>query len=93
MKKNKILKIFFIFFILTTIILVYFKFFKEKDLEISTSEKAIVEEKVYSSNIIENVNYSTKDAEGNNYIITAFKGEIDYVNSNIIYLTDVKAEN
>ena len=92
MKKNKIVKIFFIFFILTIIILVYFKFFKEKDPEISTSEKAIVEEKVYSSNIIENVNYSTKDAEGNEYIITAFKGEIDYVNSNIIYLTDVKAE-
>ena len=92
MKKNKIVKIFFIFFILTIIILVYFKFFKEKDPEISTSEKPIVEEKVYSSNIIENVNYSTKDAEGNEYIITAFKGEIDYVNSNIIYLTDVKAE-
>ena len=92
MKKNKIVKVFFIFFIITTIILVYFKFYKKKYSKITTNETLGVEEKVYNSNIIENVNYSTKDAEGNEYIITAFKGEIDYGNSSIIYLTDVKAE-
>ena len=92
MKKNKIVKVFFIFFIITTIILVYFKFYKKKYSKITTNETLGLEEKVYNSNIIENVNYSTKDAEGNEYIITAFKGEIDYGNSSIIYLTDVKAE-
>ena len=45
----------------------------------------------YNSNIIENVNYTTKDADGNEYFINAIQGEIDYSNSNIIYLKKVKA--
>ena len=44
----------------------------------------------YNSNIIENVYYSSKDAKGNEYIIEADKGEIDYNNTNIIYLTEVR---
>ena len=35
------------------------------------------------------VNY--KDADGNEYIVSAKEGEIDFANSNIIFLTDVKA--
>ena len=91
MKKNKILKIFFIFFIIFAIFLIYLKFFKTEN-KIIKKEQIIVEKEVYSSNIIENVNYSTKDADQNEYIITALKGEIDYTNPNIIYLTNVKAE-
>ena len=91
MKKNKIIKIIFIFLILISILLVYFKFLK-KDSNIVMNETTVVEEKVYSSNIIENVNYSTKDNDGNEYLITALTGEIDYANPNIIYLTNVKAE-
>ena len=53
---------------------------------------ASFEEKIYSSNIIENVNYSSKDVDGNEYVITALKGEIDFTNPNIIYLTNVKAQ-
>ena len=91
MKKNKILKIFFIFFIIFAIFLIYLKFFKTEN-KIIKNEQIIVEKEVYSSNIIENVNYSTKDADQNEYLITALKGEIDYTNPNIIYLTNVKAE-
>ena len=43
----------------------------------------------YSSNIIKDVYYSSKDVRGNEYIIKASLGEIDYNNSNIIYLTNV----
>ena len=43
----------------------------------------------YSSNIINDVYYSSKDVRGNEYIIEASQGEIDYNNSNIIYLTEV----
>ena len=46
---------------------------------------------IYSTNIIEDVYYSSKDAKGNEYIIRASKGEIDFKQSEIIYLTDVKA--
>ena len=49
------------------------------------------EDTIYSSNLMENVNYSSIDADGKEYIITALKGEIDYANPNIIYLTKVKA--
>jgi len=91
MEKNKIIKIFFIFLILVSILLIYLKFLK-KNPDIIINETEVVDEKVYSSNIIENVNYSTKDNDGNEYLITALKGEIDYSNPNIIYLTDVKAE-
>ena len=91
MKKNKIVKIFFIFFIVFAIFLIYFKFFKTEN-KIVKNEEIIIENEVYSSNIIENVNYSTKDADQNEYLITALIGEIDYTNPNIIYLTNVKAE-
>ena len=91
MEKNKIIKIVFIFLILISIFLIYLKFLKN-DSDSALNEAVIVEENVYSSNVIENVNYSTKDKDGNEYLITALKGEIDYANQNIIYLTDVKAE-
>ena len=91
MKKNKIVIIFFIIFIIFAILLIYLKFFKTEN-EIVKKEPIIVEKELYSSNIIENVNYSTKDADQNEYLITALKGEIDYTNPNIIYLTNVRAE-
>ena len=44
-----------------------------------------------SSNIIENVEYSSKDAAGNEYIIKASEGEIDIDNNNVIFLKKVSA--
>ena len=40
---------------------------------------------------MEDVSYSSKDAKGNEYIVNASKGEIDYDRQNIIYLTNVRA--
>ena len=92
MKRIKIVKIILIFFvIITSILLIFFKIFK-KDTKLSIDDATVVEEKIYSSNIIENVNYSTKDTDGNEYLITALKGEIDFKDPNIIYLTNVIAE-
>ena len=51
----------------------------------------LTQEEIYSSNILKDVKYTTKDVDGNEYIITALEGEIDYSNSNILYLTGVKA--
>ena len=48
--------------------------------------KNLTDEIIYNSNIINNVNYTTKDANGNEYIITALKGEIDLNDPNILYL-------
>tara|TARA_B100001741_G_C16110834_1_gene395474 strand:- start:33 stop:545 length:513 start_codon:yes stop_codon:yes gene_type:complete len=68
---------------------VYLKFFKKT--EIAQSKPQPSEDILYNSNIIENVNYVSKDADNNEYIINALSGEIDYSNSNIIYLTNVNA--
>ena len=88
MIRKKSAKFFLALMILIALILFYFTNFKKGEIQKEISK----EERVpYNSNIIENVNYSSKDAKGNEYIIDASKGEIDYSNTNIIYLTKVKA--
>ena len=88
MVRKKIVKIFLALIILIVLILIYSNIFKKDKIEkkISTEDVA-----PYNSNIIKNVNYSSKDAKGNEYIIDALQGEIDYSNNDIIYLTNVKA--
>ena len=44
-----------------------------------------------STNIIENVEYSSKDSSGNEYTIKAEYGEIDINQNNVIFLTNVSA--
>ena len=90
MNLKKILKIFFIIFVIIIASFFIFKKFFKKNETIS-SNPDLPEETISNSNIIENVNYSSKDTQGNEYIINASKGEIDYSNSNILYLTNVYA--
>ena len=71
--------------------MIYLKFFKKAETKSTLSEPESKEEISYSSNIIKDVNYTTKDADGNEYKISALEGEIDYNNPNILYLTKVKA--
>ena len=90
MNIKKIFIIFFIFiFIFLTSFLIFKKFFEKK--ENISSNVSLPEETISNSNIIENVNYTSKDTQGNEYTINASKGEIDYSNSNILYLTNVYA--
>ncbi len=83
-----------IFFLLTAILIAVYFFMKnllnEKKVQTAKIEKNTKEEN-YSSNIINGVNYSSKDSKGNQYIIDAEKGNIDIKNSNIIFLTKVEA--
>ena len=90
MNLKKILKIFFIIFVIILASFFIFKKFFKKN-ETIRSNPDLPEETLSNSNIIENVNYSSKDTQGNEYIINASKGEIDYSNSNILYLTNVYA--
>lgn len=61
---------------------------KNLELEIENEE---MEKKTYSSNVLENVNYSSIDPEGNEYSIFASEGEIDIKNNQTIFLKNVKA--
>ena len=96
MLKSKVIKIFLTLLILFLVsFLVYLKFFKKTETqnnsETQTSETQTNEEVNYSSNIIKDVEYATTDADGNEYVINAIQGEIDFTNSNILYLTKVNA--
>ena len=51
----------------------------------------LVEEKIESSNIIEDVSYSAKDTKGNEYFLKASEGTIDQNESNFIFLKSVNA--
>jgi len=85
-KKNIIYVIIFFLIIFTFLYLKYIK--KEKVTEIESEDS---KEFVYNANIIENVNYSSKDLEGNQYTIKATNGEIDFKQNEIIFLRNVKA--
>ena len=87
MKKKYIILILIIFLLISALI-VFLKYSKKES--VSTIEEKILEEP-YKSNIMEDVSYLSKDAKGNEYIVNASKGEIDYDRPNIIYLTDVRA--
>ena len=84
-----------IFFIVLFLSVIFFIFIVKND---KTNEKIEIikdQEKIENlqtnSNIIKDVNYTTKDTDGNEYIINALQGEIDYKKPNIIYLTNVSA--
>ena len=94
MKKKIFLKIVLILSLITITWFVYSEYFKEDKSKLSkpvnpTSE--IEEDAVYNSNIIKDINYTSRDLKGNEYIIIAKEGEIDLDNNDIIFLTDVTA--
>ena len=86
MKKKIILGTFFIIFFFT-LFFFYFKTNHNKDIlaekksvDVIEKEKIeINEEKIISSNIIEDVSYSAKDTKGNEYFLKAGEGTIDQI--------------
>jgi len=73
-----------------SLILIYFYLDRSINKTQDTSENILEDNEVYNSNIIKNVNYSSKDLNGNQYIINADEGEIDISDPNVIYLKNVK---
>ena len=94
MKKKIFLKIVLILSLIIITWFVYFKYFKEDKNKLSkpvNPTSKIEEDAVYNSNIIKDINYTSRDLKGNEYILVAKEGEIDLDNSDIIFLTDVTA--
>ena len=88
MKKKIIVSI--IIFFLIFLIFLHFKSLKNEKTEKTEKIKPDTSKDVsYSTNIIKDVYYSSEDVRGNEYVIKASIGEIDFNNSNIIYLTNV----
>jgi len=94
MKKKIFLKILLILSLIIITWFVYSEYFKEDKSKLSkpvNPNSQIEEEAIYNSNIIKDINYTSRDLKGNEYIIIAKEGEIDLDNSDIIFLTDVTA--
>ena len=99
MKTKTLLKASFIIFFFLILIFIYYNL-NYKNNQISKKEKKdlikreiieIDEEKIQSSNIIEDVSYLAKDAKGNEYTLKAGEGTIDQNENNYIFLKSVKA--
>ena len=94
MKKKNFLKMILILSLIIITLFVYSKYFRKDNNLLSKTvvpPTVIEEEVVYNSNIIKDINYSSIDLRGNEYILVAKEGEIDLGNSDIIFLTDVTA--
>ena len=72
---------------------VYFAYFKKtsKILIEDASIKKIDTKKNSSANYIDDINYTSVDAKGNKYLITAKQGEIDIDNPDVMFLENVIA--
>ena len=88
MTKKNFMRVFIVLFFL---LIIFYFFFKDESKIEKRQVKEKNQESSYSLNIIENVSYSSKDVNGNEYIIVAKKGEIDASDSNVIFLTKVDA--
>ena len=92
MSIKRVVKIFFIIFVLGITIYLFSNFYKKKKIEeISELPEKLSDDLSSNSNIIEGVKYQSTDTKGNKYIINALTGEIDYSNPNIIYLNNVES--
>ena len=82
-----------IFFILVLFLILFFFLYEKRfindEINQTNSINSEESEKIYNSNVIKDVKYTTKDKDGNEYTIQAREGEIDFADTNIIYLTDV----
>lgn len=85
LKKVIILIIFFI------VIFLAFSLYINKKKNTVKEITKIQEPKNVNTNIIDEIRYSSKDLKGNEYVIFAEEGEIDYKNSDIIFLKKVTA--
>ena len=94
MKKKKFLKTILILSLIIITWFIYSEYFKKYEGKLSTPvnpTSEIEKENIYNSNIIKDINYTSRDLKGNEYILVSKEGEIDLDNSDIIFLTDVTA--
>ena len=90
MERSFFLRIFVIITILIILLLIIFSF-DQSNKELTEEKKEPIQENIEKSNVLKDVEYNSKDSSGNVYILKASEGIIDQNNTNIIYLTSIKA--
>ena len=81
----------FLFIFLILLLIIFFIYQKSQNKQIADTPNTI-EDQNYSSNIMQDVKYISKDSNGNEFIITASEAEIDLSDQNILFLTKINAE-
>ena len=90
MTKKIYIQLFLIFILIIISLLLFFKYFKQSNL--NNDFKINVEQTTNTGeSLIEDLKYLSTDRDGNEYKIEAKKGNIDQKNPDIIYLKDVNA--
>ena len=90
MQKSLILRISVIITILILLLLIILSL-NQGNKELTEEKKETIKENIEKSNVLKDVEYNSKDSSGNVYILKASEGIIDQNNTNIIYLTSIKA--
>ena len=90
MKRSYFLRVSFIVTVLILLFIIIFNL-NQNNKELIVEKKEIVQEEIENSNIIKDVEYKSKDSSGNEYTLKSSEGIIDQNNTNIIYLTSIKA--
>ena len=69
-------------------------FFDKKDIsDLDLNENLVIEEdNLNFDNVMENLEYKSSDNSGNNYIIKAKKGKVNFEKENLLILEDVYGE-
>jgi len=92
-KPYKHIRLFLIFLLILTFFLFVLYIKNKNDLVLSDkslkSYSSSIQEKIETSNILENIKYVSEDLKGNIYIIESAKGFIDQENPNIIIMENV----
>ena len=89
MKKKILLQIFLIFLIFAFSIILFNQTINKEKKIVSKEE---VKKKEVENNLIEGIQYFSRDVRGNTYLIESKSGTINEENPDIIYLIDVEAE-
>ena len=90
MERSFFLRISFIITIFILLLIIIFNL-NQNNKELIEEKKEIVQEEIENSNIIKDVEYKSKDSSGNEYTLKSSEGIIDQNDTNIIYLTSIKA--
>ena len=93
MNKKTLLQVLMIFLIIFISLLFYLKYFNEssESLKINPVTEKIDINQNDSSTYIDNINYTSSDAQENRYQITAVQAEMKPENPDLMYLKDVNA--
>ena len=90
MKRSYFLRVSFIVTVLIILLIIIFNL-NQNNKELIVEKKEIVQEEIENTNIIKDVEYKSKDSSGKEYTLKSSEGIIDQNNTNIIYLTSIKA--